>query len=616
MNLQSLLKARILKDPNKNLGDFLRAQIPPFVAPTDAAAWRRKIPRLRREALARVYLRGIPRSVVNAKPRVVWGEVLRPDRSYVIRKLRYEAYPDYWIPALLYEPTRLRGKVPVVLNPNGHHHGGKAAEYKQARCANIARRGMIALSIEFIGMSELEADWDHNKIAHLELTGLAGAGLFYLPLKKGLDVLLAHRHADSKRVGVTGLSGGGWQTIVISALDPRVPLSVPVAGYTALRAAIDDLRDLACKEQSPTDLLTVADYDTMTAMLASRPALLILNENDVCYRTDRVRPVIYDAVKPTYAAMGKADNLQTYSNKVPGTHNYQADNRSQFYRFVRRHFELSPDTPDRDIHRHDELYTERELNVGLPPVQRTLMGLARERADQLARSHRAPRTAAQRRSLRQRLIEVIRLPRYDARATMLRHLPGKEAAQFALRTGSWTLPLMCQAGQRGQLPVLTINKDGRAVPMPLPIADPGPRYHLEILGTGELRTDPRRLMLIDAAGQRLLGIQVAQVLAAAAWIARRERSRQVHMVGDGWGYSFALLLAAALQPRLFASYTDYGPVLTLRYLMEWPFKFEEAPSCFCFGLMEVADVPQIKALLTGVEYRQPGREVLTERLIE
>ena len=46
----------------------------------------------------------------------------------------------------------------------------------------------------------------------MNLTGLSGAGMMYLALKKGLDVLLSHSHADSRRVAVTGLSGGGWQT--------------------------------------------------------------------------------------------------------------------------------------------------------------------------------------------------------------------------------------------------------------------------------------------------------------------------------------------------------------------------------------------------------------------
>ncbi len=74
-----------------------------------------------------------------------------------------------WIPALLYEPTRQKGKMPVVLNPNGHHAGGKAMDYKQARCINLAKRGMIALNIEFVGMGELTRDRDHQRIAHLDL---------------------------------------------------------------------------------------------------------------------------------------------------------------------------------------------------------------------------------------------------------------------------------------------------------------------------------------------------------------------------------------------------------------------------------------------------------------
>ena len=59
-----------------------------------------------------------------------------------------------WIPVLLYEPTCQKGKMPVVLNPNGHHAGGKAMDYKQARCINLAKRGMIALNIEFDGQDD------------------------------------------------------------------------------------------------------------------------------------------------------------------------------------------------------------------------------------------------------------------------------------------------------------------------------------------------------------------------------------------------------------------------------------------------------------------------------
>jgi hypothetical protein len=47
--------------------------------------------------------------------------------------------------------------------------------------------------------------------------------------------------------------------------------------------------------------------------------------------------------------------------------------------------------------------------------------------------------------------------------------------------------------------------------------------------------------------------------------------------------------------------------------MDWGMNYEQAPSFFCFGLMEVADVPQIRALMEGVVYRQPGRSVIADR---
>ena len=50
-------------------------------------------------------------------------------------------------------------------------------------------------------------------------SGTSGLAPFYLSLKRGLDVLLSLENADPARVGVAGLSGGGWQTIIISALD-------------------------------------------------------------------------------------------------------------------------------------------------------------------------------------------------------------------------------------------------------------------------------------------------------------------------------------------------------------------------------------------------------------
>ncbi len=352
------------------LKEFLRSVIPSFQAPTDPVAWKSRAAQLRRLALERIYLRGFALGQVEEQPRIAWGDVLQPDPAFRIRKLRYEIYPDYWIPALLYEPAQATGRLPVACMYMGHGLCGKAG--CQVHCVNLVRRGFLALTPEFIGMGELTGDIYHSRQGHLALTGLAGPGLMFLTMKKGLDVVLAHPRADHRRVAVTGSSGGGWQAILIAALDPRVTLCVPVAGYTSVRARIETLVDIGDLEQVPVDLTTILDYQELTALFAPRPLLQILNENDdCCFATARAKPVIVDALRPVYHALGADENLAFHSNLVPGNHNYEADNRSQLYRFLNRHFGLS--TPEEDIHRLEDILPAHRLDVGLPGEQESLL---------------------------------------------------------------------------------------------------------------------------------------------------------------------------------------------------------------------------------------------------
>jgi hypothetical protein len=596
--------------PQQQIADFLLSRAPTFRAPTDAAKWRREIPRLRAAALSRVFLRGWPREVVQRKPRIVWGEILRPDPSYVIRKLRFEAFPDYWVPALLYEPLHCKGKLPAVLNPNGHHAGGKAVIYKQIRCANLARRGVLALNFEFIGMSELAGDLFHTNIGLLDLAGRAGVGVFYLAMRKALDVLLAHPRVDRKRVAMTGLSGGGWQTIVLSALDPRINLSVPVAGYTAFRNRIKHMGDAGDGEQMPPDLEAVLDYQRMTAMLAPRPALLILNaKDDCCFVADRTKPVIYDAVRPTYRAFKALDRFAFHVNHDPGTHNYDSDNRTQFYRFINRHFGLS--LPTVDTHRPEEILAESRLNVGLPLNQTSVLTFARKCAREAVSRLRLPRTAGEKAQLRRKLAQVIRLPRYgkpSAQTTGRR----KGNPLIRLRVGPWSLPMVWARDKSVRAAWLIVSDRPEYADPGAALRIKGNRFFLDVLGTGACRVSPMRFLQLQAIGERLLGIQAAQILAAARFVAETARMPRICLSGNGTCSALACLVAAALEPSRFRRVAVTWEYSTLVHVSDRGMRFEEAPSQYCADLLTVADIPQMVALLDDVEYVQPGRCVRTE----
>ena len=128
--------------------------------------------------MLKLFFRGHADGLLDEVPRVEWVDTIETSAGYRIRKLRYEGYPGMWIPALLYEPTEVRGSIPAVLNPNGHHMGGKAMDYKQARCINLAKRGMQAL--EAMGVADLDpAFLGHGrarKNVHMEMTRLARRG--------------------------------------------------------------------------------------------------------------------------------------------------------------------------------------------------------------------------------------------------------------------------------------------------------------------------------------------------------------------------------------------------------------------------------------------------------
>ena len=197
---------------------------------------------------------GWPREWVEAKPKFEKvAEITRP--GYRIVKLRYEIVPGFTSTALLYEPEHMTGKMPAILDVNGHGAGGKAVEHKQKRCINQARRGILALSLEWIGMGELSSpDNEHNQIGLLDLAGANGVGLFYLAMRRGLDYLYDDPRVDRTRIGMTGLSGGGWQTMLLSTLDTRVGPAVPVAGFSSLTTAIEHPDYAGDAEQNGADM--------------------------------------------------------------------------------------------------------------------------------------------------------------------------------------------------------------------------------------------------------------------------------------------------------------------------------------------------------------------------
>ncbi len=603
--LTALLSRPILEtgSPLAEVQAFTEQRVAAMPVVTTLAAWKDFADRTRRDVLEKIVFRGeLARSWRNAKTKVEWLDTIPGGPGYSIRKLRYEALPGLWIPALLYVPDGITGKIPVHLAVNGHDKDGKAAPYKQLRCINLAKRGIASLNVEWFAQGQLRTDgFGHYRMNQLDLCGVSGLAPFYLAMSRGLDALLALPFADATRVAVSGLSGGGWQTIMISSLDPRVTLANPVAGYSSYRTRARYLSDLGDSEQTPNDLATVADYTHLTALLAGRHALLTYNAADnCCFASDHALQPLLNAAEPIFNLYGQPLRLRSHINTDPGTHNFEVDNRQAFYRMVgATFFPGNAAFNAAEIPSQPELKTAAQLEVPLPAGNLDFHQLA------LAASRDLPRAGA---ATRTKLAEVTHFKSLDVVATRAgTETRGDVQATFwKLRVGhTWTIPVteLTRTGTTPTASTLLVADAGRNSlgARAEVLLTAGQRVlALDPFYFGESKIAQRDFLyalLVAAVGERSLGLQASQVAAVARWVGGEFKSSPVALESSGPRLGLAALVAAALEPRAIGRLQQTAALTSLHDILRQDWTVDQKPELFCFGLLAAFDIPQLKTLV-------------------
>ena len=612
--LQSLLQHPIIGTnvPMAEVQAFTEIRVPPMPAVKSAAEWQKIADRLRHDMLERVVFRGEAAAWRDAKTKVEWFDTMEGGPGYKIRKLRYEALPGLWIPALLYLPDNLTEKAPVMLAVNGHDPVGKAVGYKQIRCINLAKRGVISLNVEWFNMGQLRTTgYAHSRMNQLDLCGTSGIAPFYLAMKRGVDVLLALEHADPNRVAVAGVSGGGWQSIFISALDTRITLANPVAGYSSYRTRARYLTDLGDSEQTPCDMATVADYTHMTAMRAPRPTLLTFNAKDnCCFAAPHALPPLLDAAQPIYTMYGQTSALRSHINYVPGTHNFERDNREALYGMIGDFFSGDPKFDAVEIPSDAEVKTNTVLTVELPADNADFNTLARALSRNLPRHPEIPTAkgalARWQQTGRTKLREVVHAKDYAVVAERAggEEKDGVKATFWKLKLGGvWTVPAVELTRGAAKETVILVADDGRksaAAEVERLLAAGKRVLAVDPFYFGESKIAQRDYLfalLVAGVGERPLGLQASQLAAIARWSQRELKSGPVTLVACGPRSSTFSLIAAALEERAVAGAELHGALGSLKEVIEKDWTVDKTPEMFCFGLLEAFDVPQLTALV-------------------
>jgi len=170
--------------------------------------------------------------------------------------------------------------------------------------------------VDLDGLGEMKLT-SHKKLRLLEANNFNPMKLFLDPIQVNLNFLV--EEYNFKRYSMIGLSGGGWTTVVYSAIDERISDSFSVAGSIPFYLRVDS-RDMGDYEQTNIALYQNVNYLELYVLGAygdGRQHVQIFNKNDSCCFSGNGYETYEFVIDDKISQLGKGD-FQIF---IDDTHN-------------------------------------------------------------------------------------------------------------------------------------------------------------------------------------------------------------------------------------------------------------------------------------------------------
>lgn len=347
--------------PLKTLNDYF-----PFTPCTSKEAWSQRADALRRQILVAEGLWPMP-ATTPRRP-VVHGLVDRD--TYTVEKVFLESYPGHFVTGNLFRPKGHKGPMPAVLCPHGHWPNGRfydagpklirqqlvegAERFEfsgrfpvQARCVQLARMGCLVFQYDMVGYAD-SLQLQHRAGARPAMNTAENWGYFSPQAEArlqtvmglqtynsiaALDWIASLPEVDRKRIAVTGCSGGGTQTFILSAIDPRPAVSFPVVMVsTAMQGG--------CTCENACYLRAGSGNVEIAALAAPRPLGMVAADD----WTKEIMTKGMPELLQTYKLLGVPKNVACKAN-LHFPHNYNYVSRAVMYSFLNKHLKLGFQDP-------------------------------------------------------------------------------------------------------------------------------------------------------------------------------------------------------------------------------------------------------------------------------
>ncbi|GAB3706964.1 hypothetical protein GCM10027592_40670 [Spirosoma flavus] len=251
---------------------------------------------------------------------------VRELNGYTVENVAFESLPGIYVTGNLYKPLNVTGKSPGILCPHGHmpSQDARLKEYTQQRCATLARMGAVVFTYDMLDYGDSK-QCSHQLPSALKLQTLNGL--------RSLDFLTSLPEVDTSRIGMTGESGGGTQTFILTALDQRIKVSVPavmVSSYFFGGCTCESGMPIHNRPTHQTSNVEIA------ALAAPRPMLMISDGKDWTKHTPDVEFPYIQTIYNYYGAKEQLENIHILNEG----HDYGPTKRAAAYAFLAKKLNL------------------------------------------------------------------------------------------------------------------------------------------------------------------------------------------------------------------------------------------------------------------------------------
>ncbi|HWB28557.1 MAG TPA: acetylxylan esterase [Chitinophagaceae bacterium] len=247
--------------------------------------------------------------------------------KYTVENIAIETLPGYYLTGNLYRPADTTKPMAGILSPHGHFQNpdGRFQPDQQKLCATLAQMGATVFTYDMVGYGDSK-QCKHEIPKALKLQSWNSI--------RALDFLLSLPNIDTARIGITGASGGGTQTIILTALDDRIKVSAPVVMVSSYFFG-------GCVCESGMPIHKHGSFQTnnveIAACAAPRPLLLVADGDDW---TKYVPFTEFPYIQNIYSYYHKASNVENVYLPLE-KHDYGPNKRQAVYAFFIKHLALN-----------------------------------------------------------------------------------------------------------------------------------------------------------------------------------------------------------------------------------------------------------------------------------